>query len=164
MNDRRPFRIRPATPHDAPVLAKHRVEMFRDMGRIADEDTAAELRAATESLIGEWIAAGTYVGWLAEPVARPGLVVGGAGVQLRPMLPRPARQGPGNFAGPEGYVMNVFVERAWRRRGVAALLMDVVISYARERRIGVVTLHASDEGRHLYERLGFVPTNEMRLG
>ena len=24
-------------------------------------------------------------------------------------------------------------------------------------------LHASDDGRRLYERLGFVPTNEMRL-
>lgn len=164
MPDRRPFRIRPATPQDAPVLAKHRVEMFRDMGRIADDETAAELRAASETMIGEWIGAGTYVGWLAEPLARPGLVVGGAGVQLRPMLPRPARAGPGTFAGPEGYVLNVFVERAWRRRGVAAQLMEVVVSYARERRIRVVTLHASDAGRHLYERMGFVPTNEMRLG
>jgi ribosomal protein S18 acetylase RimI-like enzyme len=27
-----------------------------------------------------------------------------------------------------------------------------------------IVLHASDEGRRLYERLGFVPTNEMRLG
>ena len=163
MPDRTSFRIRPATPQDAPVLTKHRVEMFRDMGRIADEATAADLRAATEPLIGEWIAAGLYVGWLAEPMARPGLVVGGAGVQLRPMLPRPGRTGPGILSGPEAYVMNVFVERAWRRRGVAAQLMDVVVSYARERRIRVVSLHASVDGRPLYEKLGFVPTSEMRL-
>jgi hypothetical protein len=25
-----------------------------------------------------------------------------------------------------------------------------------------LVLHASDDGRHLYERLGFVATNEMR--
>jgi hypothetical protein len=31
------------------------------------------------------------------------------------------------------------------------------------RRIRRVVLHASDQGRPLYERLGFVPTNEMRL-
>jgi GNAT superfamily N-acetyltransferase len=164
MNDRSAFRVRPATPHDAPVLAKHRVEMFRDMGRITDEATAADLRTATEPMIGEWVAAGAYVGWLAEPGTRPGLVVGGAGIQLRPMLPRPSRDGPGILSGPEAYVLNVFVERAWRRRGVAALLMEYVVSYARERRIRVVTLHASDDGRALYERLGFVPTNEMRLG
>ncbi len=164
MDERLPFRVRPATPHDAPLLAKHRVEMFRDMGRLADESAAAELRAATEPLIGEWVAAGTYVGWLAEPVTRPGLVVGGAGVQLRPMLPRPSRDAPGIVSGPEAYVLNVFVERAWRRRGIAALLMESVVSYAHERRIRVVTLHASDDGRPLYEKLGFVPTSEMRLG
>jgi GNAT superfamily N-acetyltransferase len=79
------------------------------------------------------------------------------------MLPRPGHGEPGLIAGPEAYVLNVFVERAWRRRGIAALLMDVVVSYARERRLRLVTLHASDEGRHLYERMGFVPTNEMRL-
>ncbi|HTT68391.1 MAG TPA: GNAT family N-acetyltransferase [Gemmatimonadales bacterium] len=163
MNEGVSFRIRPAGPNDAPMLAKHRVEMFRDMGQIADESTAAELRSATEPLIGEWVAAGSYLGWLAEPVTRPGLVVGGAGIQLRPMLPRPGRDGPGVLAGAEAYVMNVFVERAWRRRGVAALLMEHVLGYVRERRLRVVTLHASDEGRPLYERLGFAPTNEMRL-
>jgi GNAT superfamily N-acetyltransferase len=164
MNASPSFRLRPAVPNDAPVLAKHRVEMFRDMGRIADEGTAAELRAASESMLGEWIASGTYVGWLAEPLARPGLVVGGAGVQLRTMLPRPSRTGPGIINGPEAYVLNVFVERAWRRRGVAAQLMEVVVSYTRERRLRLVTLHASDDGRPLYEKLGFVATNEMRLG
>ncbi len=164
MPERPAFRLRPATPNDAPMLAKHRIEMFRDMGRIPDEATATELRAAAESMIGEWVAAGTYVGWLAEPLTRQGLVVGGAGIQLRPMLPRPDPARPGIVSGPEAYVLNVFVERAWRRRGVATLLMDQVVSYAKERRLRVVTLHASDEGRILYERLGFVATNEMRLG
>lgn len=164
MPDRPAFRLRPATPNDAPLLAKHRIEMFRDMGRIPDESTATELRAAAEPMIGEWVADGTYVGWLAEPLTRPGLVVGGAGIQLRPMLPRPDPGRPGIVSGPEAYVLNVFVERAWRRRGVAALLMDQVMSYTKERRLRVVTLHASDEGRPLYERLGFVATNEMRLG
>jgi hypothetical protein len=29
--------------------------------------------------------------------------------------------------------------------------------------LAVITLHASDAGRPLYERLGFAPTNELRL-
>jgi len=168
MPDRPPFRIRPATPLDAPVLVKHRVEMFRDMFRARNtpvpDGTLEAVRAAAEPLIGEWVTAGSYVGWLAEPLSRPGLVVGGAGVQLRPMLPRPSRDGSALLSGPEAYVLNVFVERAWRRRGIAALLMDHVLSYAKERRLRVVSLHASDEGRPLYEKLGFAATNEMRLG
>lgn len=158
------YRIRLAGTADIPVLARHRVEMFADMGRLAADGAAEALRAATEPVLGDWMAADAFVGWLAEPMSRPGLVVGGAGVQLRPMLPRPGRDGRGLVQGPEAYVVNVFVERAWRRRGVATTLMTHVLGYARERRLRIVTLHASDEGRPLYERLGFAPTNEMRLG
>jgi len=168
MPDRIAFRIRPATPLDAPLLAKHRVEMFRDMFRARNspvpDDTLEALRTAAEPMLGEWVSSGAYLGWLAEPVTRPGLVVGGAGVQLRAMLPRPSRDGSSVVSGPEAYVLNVFVERAWRRRGVAAQLMEHVLAYAKERRLRVVSLHASDEGRPLYEKLGFLPTNEMRLG
>jgi ribosomal protein S18 acetylase RimI-like enzyme len=65
--------------------------------------------------------------------------------------------------GPEAIVLNVYVEPAWRLRGVAEALMRAVLDALTERGIGHVVLHASDDGRRLYERLGFVPTNEMRL-
>jgi hypothetical protein len=42
----------------------------------------------------------------------------------------------------------------WGRSVLAALA---------ERKVRRIVLHASDYGRPLYERLGFVPTNEMRL-
>lgn len=61
-------------------------------------------------------------------------------------------------------MLNVYVEPAWRRRGVAAALMRTLLEVLAERRIRRVVLHASEEGRRLYERLGFVQTNEMRLG
>jgi GNAT superfamily N-acetyltransferase len=157
------FRVRAATPDDAPMLARHRVEMFREMGRVGSGSLGTELRDAAERQLGEWLAAGHYVGWLAEPASRPGLAVGGAGIHLRPMLPRPGRDGQALETGPEAYVANVYVERAWRRRGVASLLMEYVVGYARERRLRVVTLHATPEGRPLYERIGFRPTNEMKL-
>lgn len=32
-----PTRIRPATPEDAPVIARHRAGMFRDMGPVTPE-------------------------------------------------------------------------------------------------------------------------------
>ena len=163
MSPTSPFRIRPAGVQDIPLLARHRVEMFADMGRLA-ADAGEALRAATEPMLAEWLSAGTLLAWLVEPASRPRLVVGGAGLQLRPMLPRPGPDGKGLLAGPEAYVLNVFVERAWRRRGVASLLMQHLLGYARERRLRVVTLHASEEGRKLYERLGFAATNEMRLG
>lgn len=55
------------------------------------------------------------------------------------------------------------VEHAWRRRGVAEALMRAVLEALAGRGIRRVVLHASDEGRRLYERLGFTVTNEIRL-
>ena len=78
-----------------------------------------------------------------------------------PMLPRP--DGSALELGPEAIVLNVYVEREWRRRGIAEALMGELLQALAERGIGRIVLHASEEGRGLYRRLGFTPTNEMRL-
>ena len=91
-------------------------------------------------------------------------VIGGAGVQLRPILPRPPEDGAGDLVlGPEAIVLNVYVEPAWRRRGVARALMRALLDDLAARGVRRIVLHASPDGRRLYERLGFAPTNEMRL-
>jgi GNAT superfamily N-acetyltransferase len=158
------FAIRLATAADAPVLARHRAEMYRDMGVLPD-DRYAELVDASLRYLEEAIPSGEYVGWVAAPLASSGEVVAGAGLQLRRVLPGLRRVGDRVelAIGVQGLVVNVFTERAWRRQGVAELLMRHLLEWARERGVRNLVLHASDEGRPLYERLGFVPTNEMRL-
>ena len=46
---------------------------------------------------------------------------------------------------------------------MATAIVRVILDYLRELGIPVATLHASDAGRPVYEKLGFKPTNEMRL-
>ena len=43
------------------------------------------------------------------------------------------------------------------------LLMDEVLAWTRSNDIETLVLHASEDGRQLYEGLGFQLTNEMRL-
>jgi GNAT superfamily N-acetyltransferase len=155
------FTTRPATAADAPILARHRAEMFRDMGELAEE-MYEPLVAASRRYFEHAIRSGEYVAWFAAPADRPAEVVGGAGMQLRPALPRPGRHGREVTHGPQGLIVNVFTERPWRRRGVAELLMREIIAWARANGIRSLVLHASLEGRALYEKLGFVATNEMR--
>jgi predicted GNAT family acetyltransferase len=50
-----------------------------------------------------------------------------------------------------------------RRRGLAKSIIEAMTCWCREQGFGWVSLHASDAGRHIYENLGFKPTNEMRL-
>ena len=120
------------------------------------------MREAAQRVLGEWLETGEYVAWVVCPAGHPDQIVAGAGIQLRRLLPRPEPGRRQLRRGPEAIVLNVFTERAWRRRGLARRLMERVIAWAREHGVGRLVLHASPEGRPLYEQLEFVPTNEMR--
>jgi GNAT superfamily N-acetyltransferase len=155
------FRIRRATAQDAGIVAWHRARMFQDMGDVS-RDAFEILRAKARARLKEWIDSGAYVGWLATPADQPEMVVGGAGVQLQPILPRPVN--PSTVGeGRQGTVVNVFTEPQWRRRGIAGLLIKEIITWSKDEHLDRLLLHASDDGRSLYERLGFIAGNEMRF-
>ena len=156
------FQVRPATVGDVALLARHRAAMFRDMGHLAPDGETALVRATAEHLR-DAMPRGEYLAWLAQTLAAPSEPIGGAGVQLRPILPRPGSGADDVELGPEAIVLNVYVEPEWRRHGVGEALMRVVLTALAERKVRRIVLHASDAGRRLYQRLGFVPTNEMRL-
>src|SRR5438067_9565012 len=82
------FKIRRATVRDAAVIAWHRARMFQDMGDVSD-DAFEILRTKSQARLEQWIDSGDYIGWLATPADNPETIVGGAGVQLQPILPRP---------------------------------------------------------------------------
>lgn len=158
-----PFRIRPATLADVPTLARHRAEMFRDIHGMPD-DLCDAMAEASRRFFEVAMPSGEYLAWLAEPESSPGEVVAGAGLQLRRALPSIRHRADTTevATGPQGIIVNVFTERAWRRRGLAKMLMEQVIDGARAAGVSHLVLHASAEGRPLYEALGFRPTNEMR--
>jgi GNAT superfamily N-acetyltransferase len=60
-------------------------------------------------------------------------------------------------------IINVYTEPQFRRQGLARRLMLLMIQWLKGQGFSSVSLHASAEGRGLYETLGFQPTNEMRL-
>ena len=61
------------------------------------------------------------------------------------------------------YLLNVYTHPAHRGHGLARQLTEEAVAETRRRGIRIMSLHASEFGRPIYERLGFVPTNEMRL-
>lgn len=157
------FLVRRATLSDVQTLARHRAEMFRDIHGIDDAQYDA-MADASRQYFESALPNGEYRAWLVEPESSRGAVVAGAGLQLRSALPSVRHgDGPTRVAtGPQGMILNVFTERAWRRRGLAKLVMEHVIAGAREAGVSNLVLHASKEGRPLYKTLGFVATNEMR--
>ena len=147
--------IRPATPADIPHVLHHRHQMFADIGRA----TSAELETmalTTAAYLREAMPAGRYRGWLAETAG--GRVVAGAGIAIAAWPGSPDDPAPRR-----GWILNVYTEPEFRRRRIARRLMDTLIEWCRADGFHTVALHASEFGRPLYEQMGFVPTNEMRL-
>jgi GNAT superfamily N-acetyltransferase len=60
-------------------------------------------------------------------------------------------------------ILNVYTEPEFRKRGIARFIMMTILTWLKEQGLRSVNLHASAEGRRLYEKLGFEATNEMRL-
>src|SRR5207247_1424004 len=106
------YRIRRATAADAGVLARHRAEMFCDMGELPDGLYDALVEAA-RAYVTQAITDGRYVGWVAELDAESGEIVGGAGLQLRELLPRPNPGRERLVRGPRGVRGDVDGERGW---------------------------------------------------
>jgi GNAT superfamily N-acetyltransferase len=159
------FQVRSATVADLELISLHRARMFQDMGELPP-DLFENFRIQSRDTLQRMIEHGDYFGWLASPENEPGQVVAGAGVQLREVPPHPQTDANGKIdivSGRQAIIQNVFTEPDWRRRGLAALLIKRIIDWTRQEGIDSLVLHASDEGRALYERLGFISTTEMRF-
>lgn len=148
---------RAAGADDVDVLVRHRVRMFADMG-IPSDDGFAELATASRRWFIDALARGRYLGWLIAPSNAPRTIAAGAGMLLLEWPP-----GNRDTGTARAYILNVYTEPDYRGHGLATIATRAAIDEARRRRIRVVTLHASDEGRRVYERLGFEESNEMRL-
>jgi len=155
-----PYAIRRCTIDDAATIARHRVEMFRDMGDVPTEELARDLLEKSTSALAVLLADGSYVGWFA--IDAGGRVIAGAGVHIKLQLPRISHDHIRVEDSPVPLAVNVYTEPQWRGKGVARALMRELMRWASEQGTDRVVLHASDAGRPLYESLGFDSTNEMR--
>jgi GNAT superfamily N-acetyltransferase len=149
------IRIRPATLADIPHILRHRRAMFRDMGGVTEAQLDAVVVTA-EGFLREGIPTGAYRGWLA--ITADGRIAAGAGITIVPWPGSPRDPAPRR-----GWIQNVYTEPEFRRQGLARKLMETVVEWCRADGFYAISLHASREGRPLYESIGFHDTNEMRL-
>ncbi len=148
------YTIRRATSADVALISHQRAAMFTDMG--IDPVMVARMEPSFRDWVDERLTSGEYLGWLA--VAEDGQVVAGAGLWLNQWIPSPMIP-----SGKRGYILNVYTEPEHRRQGLAKRLVEACVEYCRTHELKAVVLHASEQGRPIYEGMGFTNTNEMRL-
>lgn len=144
---------RRATIDDTELITRHRKAMFADADS-APEPVLEEMGRNFEPWVRRMLVDDKYVGWIIRDRNR---AVASAGFLLLDWAP--------HYLDPtgeqRGYVLNVFVEPEYRRRGLAQALMSECMDEARRRGVRVVALHASKKGQPVYEKLGFTTSNEM---
>lgn len=148
------YAVRRASAEDINVLVAHRRAMFVDMG-YRNETALDSMASKCFAWLLERMNRGEYLAWLA--IAPDGSIVAGAGLWLMDWIPHMIG------SGPRGNILNVYTAVEYRRRGLAGELVKAALQWCRSNGVDVVVLHSSSEGRHLYESMGFVGSNEMRL-
>jgi GNAT superfamily N-acetyltransferase len=148
------FHIRRGTAADIPAIVHHRLGMFSEMG-IGDPSTFDAYASEFLAFVSQAMPAGSFHSWLAE--ADAGEVVAGGAIMV---VPWPAN--PKDRKQQRAFLLNVFTEPVYRRRGIARLLVQTIVDWCRDQGFGSVFLHASEAGRPLYQSLGFTTTSEMR--
>lgn len=147
--------IRPAGVTDLTHLLHQRRQMYLSMGW-SDETVLDHMQEASEQYLRAALPNGSYRAWLAE--TEDGKVVSGGGIAIV------SWPGAPDFpASHRGWILGIYTEPGFRGRGIARQIMETIVAWCRNEGFAHVALHASKDGRILYEKMGFQPTNEMRL-
>jgi ribosomal protein S18 acetylase RimI-like enzyme len=144
--------IRTLTTNDLELVCRHREEMFRDAGK--GDDVLLPMTAHFREWVRPRLLDGSYFGFV---MVDDGAPVAGIGLMLIDWPPHPMHP----TQDKRGYVLNVFVEPAYRNRGLARALMNLAEAEFVTRGAGYAVLHATDKGKPLYQGLGWSSTTEM---
>ena len=141
--------IRKATADDMDLLMSSRIEMLKVVNGL---DYKYEYSDEIIESIREYFEKGDHTTVLALDGKR---VIGCASICYMHIMP--------TFDHPTGnraHLMNVYTMKEWQRHSIAMRMVSMLIDEAWKRGVTEISLDATEEGRALYTKLGFVPSTE----
>lgn len=141
---------------DIDLLVKIRMEVLRAANHLSDDTEMTFVEQQSREYYEEHLQAETHVAYL---VFYGGKVAGAGGISFFRVMPTCH-----NPTGWKAYIMNMYTAPDYRRKGIAYHTLELLTEEAKSRGIKHISLEATDMGRPLYERFGFVKMNhEMEL-
>ncbi|MFH2011522.1 MAG: GNAT family N-acetyltransferase [Pseudomonadota bacterium] len=152
--------IQEATINDIEILATHHRKMFEEIWEGKNlsmkESRARELEAAYREKITKQIPEGICFAWVVKDKIK---TVASGAITIVSLVPVPS-----DFNHKVAYLHSMYTEKAHRNKKYAQKIVDRAIKYCQLNGISRVILNASDAGRPIYEKMGFVTSPEtMRL-
>lgn len=145
-----------ATPEDLEILTETRIEVLRAANGLTEETDMSEVKKQSYEYYQAALQNDTHVAYL---VFDGDAFVGAGGISFFRVMPTYH-----NPTGEKAYIMNMYTKPEYRRRGIAYKTLDLLIAEAKNRGVFAISLEATDMGKPLYEKYGFVKMNdEMEL-
>ena len=147
---------RKATIDDLDMLVSTRITVLRAANKLDDNVDMSEVERESRDYYEKALLDGSHTAYL---VFDDGEFVGAGGVSYFRVMPTYH-----NPSGRKAYIMNMYTAPDHRRRGIAYNTLDLLVKDAKAQGVAAISLEATDMGRPLYERYGFVKMNdEMEL-
>ena len=148
--------FRRATIEDLDMLVAIRIEVLRAANKLGSEADMSEVEQQSRDYYTKALTDDTHTAYL---VFDEDKIIGAGGVSYYRIMPTYH-----NPSGEKAYVMNMYTAPGYRRQGIAYKTLDLLVQDAKNRGITAISLEATDTGRPLYEKYGFVKMNdEMEL-
>lgn len=145
-----------ATIEDIDILIKSRIEVLRAANKLAEAVDMTEVEKQSYDYYKEALSNSTHTAYL---VFDENKFVGAGGVSYFRVMPTYH-----NPSGNKAYIMNMYTNPAYRRKGIAYKTLKLLVKDAKEKGVTAISLEATDMGKPLYEKFGFVKMNdEMEL-
>lgn len=138
--------FRKAEEKDISILVELRKRQLLDEGSKEENNIDGEL----ERFFRDGLANGNLLVWLACENAVSEQIIATAGLCFFQYPPSFT-----NHTGKIAYITNVYTKPEFRRKGIAAKLLELVLKEAENKGCRLARLHASEQGRKLYEKFGF---------
>lgn len=141
---------------DIEQLTKLRVEVLRAANQLPDDTDMTEVERQSYAYYAAALKDGSHTAYLVFDGAA---LIGAGGVSYYRVMPTYH-----NPSGEKAYIMNMYTHPDYRRKGIAFKTLDLLVQDAKARGIRAISLEATDMGRPLYEKYGFVKMeHEMEL-
>ncbi len=145
-----------ATPDDIDILVKTRIEVLRAANKLDDSVDMTEVEIEARAYYSQALKAGGHTAVL---VFDEDKFIGAGAVSYYKVMPTFH-----NPSGEKAYIMNMYTAPDYRRQGIALKTLDILVKDIKSKGITEISLEATDMGRPLYEKYGFVAAdNEMTL-
>lgn len=150
------YEYKKATIEDIDELVRTRVVVLRVANKLSDDVDMTKVEQESYEYYKQALETGEHIAYL---VYDNGTFIGAGGVSFYQVMPTYH-----NPTGKKAYIMNMYTAPEYRRQGIAFHTLDLLVKDARKQGVTQIALEATDMGRPLYEKYGFVKMeDEMEL-